>query len=51
LLLLRREDNDEPVGMTVVSWWKRFGTGKLPDSLETVGESIERWWQQHKLAA
>ena len=24
-LLLRREDADDVVGITVVNWWKRFG--------------------------
>jgi len=40
-ILLRREDNDEVVGMTVVSWWKRFGTGDLPDSIRTIEQTIE----------
>jgi hypothetical protein len=42
-LSIRREDNDEVVGLTVVSWWKRFGTGKLPDSLRKIELAIEPW--------
>ncbi len=48
-LLLRREDNDEVVGMTVVNWWKRFGKGALPDSLSEIQRHIEPWAK--KLAA
>jgi len=40
-ILLRREDDDRPVGLTIVNWWKRFGTGNLPDSLEELGRLIE----------
>jgi hypothetical protein len=40
-VLLRREDDDRPVGLTVVNWWKRFGKGALPDSLEELGRLIE----------
>ena len=48
-LLLKRQDNDESVGMTVVNWWKRFGTGSLPDSLRKLERFIEPWAK--KLAA
>ena len=48
-LLLRREDNDAAVGLTIVSWWKRFGTGALPDSLHELAQRIEPW--ARKLAA
>ena len=40
-MLLRREDDDRPVGLTVVNWWKRFGKGALPDSLEEIARLIE----------
>ena len=42
-LLLRRQDNDALVGLTVVSWWKRFGTGPLPDSIRKIEALIEPW--------
>ena len=48
-LLLRRQDNNEVVGMTVVNWWKRFGKGALPDSLREIQRHIEPWAK--KLAA
>ncbi len=41
LVVLRREDDDRPVGLTIVNWWKRFGKGPLPDSLEELGRLIE----------
>jgi len=31
------------VGMTVVSWWKRFGSGDLPDSMHDLATAIEPW--------
>lgn len=40
-ILLRSEADDRPVGMTVVGWWKRFGTGPLPDSLSAIGQRVE----------
>ncbi len=40
-LLLRRQDNDEVVAMTIVNWWKRFGKGALPDSLSEIQRKIE----------
>ena len=43
LLSLHREDTDEVVGLTVVDWWKRFGTGQLPDSIRELERSIEPW--------
>ena len=42
-LLLRRESDDHPVGITVVGWWKRFGSGTLPDSLREIARSVEPW--------
>lgn len=48
-LLLRREDTDQVVGMTVVNWWKRFGSGELPDSIHELAVAIEPWAK--KLAA
>jgi hypothetical protein len=49
LLLLRRADNDAAVGLTIVNWWKRFGSGALPDSLDELAQRIEPW--ARKLAA
>ena len=40
-ILLRDEKTDQPVGLTVVSWWKRFGQGALPDSISEIQERIE----------
>ena len=48
-LLLRREDNDALVGLTVVNWWKRFGRGARPDSISQLEHLIEPW--AAKLAA
>ena len=43
LLLLRRESDGHPVGLTVVNWWKRFGQGALPDSIKELERHIEPW--------
>ncbi|MEX0774277.1 MAG: hypothetical protein WD042_01045 [Phycisphaeraceae bacterium] len=48
-ILLRDEATDRPVGLTVVSWWKRFGEGGLPDSISQIQSRIEPWAK--KLAA
>jgi len=40
-LLLRRQDNDASVGLTVVNWWKKYGHGALPDSIHHLEEAIE----------
>lgn len=37
----RDETTDALVGLTVVSWWKRFGTGELPDSLADIARAVE----------
>jgi hypothetical protein len=46
LILLRDEQTDQPVGLTVVNWWKRFGQGAFPDSLSEIQRRIEPWAQQ-----
>lgn len=46
LILLRRESDDRPIGLTVVNWWKRFGRGQTPDSLRELERSIEPWAQR-----
>jgi hypothetical protein len=40
-ILLRDQKTDRPVGLTVVSWWKRFGQGTLPDSITEIQKRIE----------
>ena len=49
LILLRDENTNHPIGLTVINWWKRFGQGPLPDSLSEIQRHIEPWAQ--KLAA
>jgi len=48
-LLNVRQDTRRVVGLTVVSWWKRFGNGALPDSIHELEQAIEPWAK--KLAA
>lgn len=43
LILLRDAETDEPVGLTVVGWWKRFGEGPIPDSIRELACCIEPW--------
>ena len=40
MLELRSEADDELLGVTVISWWKRFGTGPLPDSIAEIEARI-----------
>ena len=42
-LLLRRQSDDRVVGLTIVNWWKRFGHGRLPDSIHELELQIEPW--------
>lgn len=46
LILLRDQTTDEPVGMTIINWWKRFGQGNLPDSISEIQKQIEPWAQK-----
>jgi hypothetical protein len=46
LIELTDEKSGQPVGLTIVSWWKRFGKGNFPDSLREVERSIEPWAQR-----
>ncbi len=48
-ILLRSEATARPIGLTIVSWWKRFGQGQLPDSISQIQSRIEPW--ARKLAA
>ena len=41
-ILLRDETTDRPVALTIVSWWKRFGHGTLPDSISEIQKLIEQ---------
>ena len=45
-ILLRDERTEQPVGLTVVSWWKRFGRGALPDSISEIQKRIEPMTQK-----
>jgi uncharacterized protein YuzE len=40
-IVLRDETTDRAVGLTIVSWWKRFGHGALPDSIAEIQKQIE----------
>jgi len=40
-MLLRDEKTNKPVGLTVISWWKRYGQGTLPDSIAEIQRLIE----------
>lgn len=40
---LRDEAEGRLIGITVNSWWKRFGRGSLPDSLRELATRIEPW--------
>jgi hypothetical protein len=42
-ILLKDVETDQPVGMTIVNWWKRFGHGALPDSITELQRLIEPW--------
>ena len=42
-VLLRDAETDEPIGLTVVNWWKRFGQGQRPDSITELQQLIEPW--------
>jgi hypothetical protein len=41
LIELREEGTGRPIGVTIVSWWKRFGRGGLPDSIQEIQRRIE----------
>jgi hypothetical protein len=34
---------DRAVGLSVVSWWKRFWRGSLPDSSRDLAAGVEPW--------
>lgn len=41
MIELRTEDSNRLIGITIVSWWKRFGHGALPDSISEIQKRIE----------
>ena len=41
LIELRDERSNRLVGITIVNWWKRFGSGPLPDSIREIQQRIE----------
>lgn len=45
-ILHRDAHTGQPVGLTIVNWWKRFGQGDLPDSLSELERQIEPWAQK-----
>ena len=42
-VLHRDEATGRPVGLTVISWWQRFGSGPLPDSITEIVRRLEPW--------
>lgn len=40
-MLLRTQNTDTPVGLTIINWWKQHGQGRLPDSLRDIENTIE----------
>lgn len=46
---LHAEADDRLIGITIISWWKRFGHGELPDSISEIQRLIEP--QAERLAA
>lgn len=40
---LRAEQTGDLIGITIVRWWKRLGTGPLPDSLRQIERHLEPW--------
>ncbi len=48
-ILLRSEADESIIGLTVVNWWKRFGDGALPDSLQGI-EAQSRPWSERMAA-
>ena len=40
-IVLLDQSTHAPVGLTIINWWKRFGEGDLPDSIELLQRQIE----------
>lgn len=51
LILLRREDNNVPVGVTVLNWWKKNSEGPIPADDHEVHSAIAGWSSHLRLAA
>jgi hypothetical protein len=51
LVVLRDQQTDRVVGMTIVNWWKRFGAGQVPDSVRDLAARIDPWAQKAQAAA
>jgi hypothetical protein len=43
LILLVDAQSGRKAGLTVVNWWKRFGQGQVPDSIQEIQRFIEPW--------
>ena len=43
LIERREESTGRLVGVTIVSWWKRYGNGTLPDSISALHSLIAPW--------
>jgi hypothetical protein len=50
-IVLRGIADDRPIGMTIVNWWKRFGSGPLPDSVRELAARVDPWAQRAQAAA
>lgn len=46
LILFRHEETGEPIGLTIVDWWRRFGGRALPDSIDELSRAVEPWARQ-----
>ena len=46
VIIVRRQDNDEIAGMTIVNAWKRRGAGPMPDSLQEIVEAFSPWTEK-----
>jgi hypothetical protein len=40
-ILLLAERDGHPVGLTLISWWERFGDGPLPNSLRELCARVQ----------
>jgi hypothetical protein len=40
-ILLRSEEDDEVIGLTIVGWWKQVGQDDPPDSIREIVRYIE----------
>jgi len=43
LIELRAETTGELIGITIVNWWKRFGQGPFPASINNIEAQLEIW--------